>query len=60
MAEKEKPRRSWREWFRDKRLERARRNGDRDHRSGGLHGGGGHGTTVGGVGGMPGGGRKGH
>jgi hypothetical protein len=59
MDEKEKSRRSWRDWLYDKRQERKRTKGERDHRPGGLYGGGGHGTTVGGVGGMPGGGRKG-
>jgi hypothetical protein len=59
MAEHEKSGRSWRDRLRDKRLQRARRKQAHDQRSGGLSGGGGHGTTVGGVGGMPGGGRKG-
>jgi hypothetical protein len=59
MAEHEKSGRSWRDRLRDKRLERARRRQAHDQRPGGLHGGGGHGTTDGGVGGMPGGGRKG-
>lgn len=58
MAAQEKPRRSWRDRLRDRRLKGARKKEERDHRPGGLYGGGGHGTTVGGVGGMPGGGRK--
>jgi hypothetical protein len=58
MTEQEKPRRRWRDRLRAKRQERKRTEGEREHRPGGLFGGGGQGTTVGGVGGMPGGGRK--
>jgi hypothetical protein len=61
MPEPKKIWRGWRDRLRQKRQERKGHEDDRGAlggQKGGLRSGGGHGTTVGGVGGMPGGGRK--